>query len=570
MVKTYTLVRRILCGILFLSTFQARAQPVLTYTTPISGLTLPVDLVNAGDGSNRLFIVQQAGMLKMFSGGVTTNFLDLTAFVPFAPDERGVLSMAFHPDYNGTTNRYFFVYYTTTTAGITSIKISRYQTVAGNPNLGDPASGQEVFSLTKPNGENNHNGGKLNFGSDGMLYFGTGDGGGGNDPNNNAQNGNSLFGKMLRIDINGTDLGFYSIPPDNPYAASGDGIRDEIWAMGLRNPFRWSFDPLTNAMWIADVGQGQREEINYRAASPTAGGINYGWRCYEGNLQPPPTITACDPLPSNYVAPVFEYTHNSGTGGFSVTGGVVYRGTGSPNLYGYYIFADYVSGNVWVMTPGFGTTQMASDRTNISAFGVDESGEIYMVSRSLGVVYNVQDAFVLPVSLVRFTGRNLGTVNELKWTTASEQEVEKFIVEYSTDGINYTVAGEVPATNNSNGSGYSFNHAITNNGKIYYRLKMQDLNTSSKYSAVIVLGDRTGGSVKVYPTIVTNNRIDINSSLSLDKMRVFDAGGRQLFSQDLNGRDGYFSVQLPALQKGVYYVQLNGKDYQKSEKIIVQ
>ncbi len=556
------------------------AQPVLNYISKVTGLNFPVDIVNAGDGSGRLFIVEQGGLIKLFNGTTTTTFLDLTSLVPFpvSGEERGVLSMAFHPAYDGVSNRYFFVYYTTTGTDVTTIRVARYQTQTGNFNLGDPSSAVEVIAIAKPPDQESHNGGKLNFGADGMLYFGTGDGGGNNDPFNLAQSGNSLLGKMLRININGSTTGtpFYSIPSDNPYAASGDNIRDEIWAFGLRNPFRWSFDAVTNAMWIGDVGQGLREEVNVRLQAPTTGVVNYGWRCYEGTVQPPTGIPACNPLPANYVAPIYEYTHNAATGGFSITGGIVYRGTLYPSMYGYYIFADYVTGNVWVMNQSGNVTQQTMDRSNVAGFGTDESGELYAVARGssagAGIIYNITAAAgaALPVSLTSFTGRTYTGYHELQWSTSYEQNADKYIIEYSTDGSNFIVAGEVAAMNQLSGFNYSYRHVTNSTGKIYYRLQMIDIDASSRFSSVINLGSKTSADVKIYTTLVQNNRLELNAFVPVERLKVYNIGGKEMYNSNLNGRQGYFSVHLPGLARGIYFINIVGKDYSKTEKIIIQ
>lgn len=579
MKKTFS---RMMCILVFI-TWQrtASAQPTLNYISKITGLSFPVDLVNAGDGSNRLFIVEQAGLIKLFNGTTTTTFLDLTSLFPFsvAGDERGLLSMAFHPAYDGVTNRYFFVYYTTTSGTITTIRLVRYQSQSGNPNLADASSANEVIAIAKPSGQTNHNGGKLNFGADGMLYFGTGDGGGTNDPLNLAQSGNSLLGKMLRININGSTVAtpFYSAPADNPFAAGADGILNEIWAFGLRNPYRWSFDAVTNAMWIADVGQGQREEVNVRLQSPTTGGVNYGWHCYEGTMQPPPGVTACSPLPTSYVAPIFEYTHNATTGGFSITGGIVYRGPMYPALYGYYVFADYISGNVWVMNQSGVTTQQTTDLSRVAGFGTDENGELYAVSRGnaagAGIIYGIAATAAappLPVTLISFTGRTFSGYNELQWSTSYEQNAEKYIIEYSTDGITYIPAGEVTATNNTSGSTYSYRHTLSNAGKLFYRLLMRNTDASSRYSTVILIGGKKAGDIKVYANLVQNNRLELNASIPVEKINVFTLDGKEMFKSSFNGRQGYFSVQLPNLARGIYFINILGKDYIKTEKIIIQ
>ncbi|HZI53565.1 MAG TPA: PQQ-dependent sugar dehydrogenase, partial [Chitinophagaceae bacterium] len=290
------------------------------------------------DSSDRLFIVQKVGSVKVYDKAF--NFLGdfVTVSGVTINGERGLLSMAFHPDYK--SNGLFFVYYTNLQG---DIEISRYK-VSDDPNRADTTT--RTIIITIPHrAAANHNGGKIGFGADGYLYFATGDGGNGGDPPNNAQNGKVLLGKMLRIDVNnpGPQLN-YSIPTDNPFV-NDTLIADEIWALGLRNPFRWSFDRLTHNMWIADVGQGVKEEINFRKAGETKG-INYGWRCYEGkNIYNASGCKTAD----QYIPPIFDYPHNLTTGGSSVTGGYVYRGSEYPSMNGYYIFADYISNNQWLI-----------------------------------------------------------------------------------------------------------------------------------------------------------------------------------------------------------------------------
>lgn len=582
MTFTFPCLRRsFCCALLSISFFSAFSQPELNYAQVATGFDFPVDIVNAGDNSNRLFIVEQGGVIKLRKGNVVSTFIDLSDLlinINVAADERGLLSMAFHPDYNGTTNRYFFVYYASpsaTSGSVTLIHVVRYQTMDNNPDVGDPASAADVITISKPAGRTNHNGGKLNFGNDGMLYFGTGDGGGSNDPDNLAQDGNSFMGKMFRIDINNPGPNtLYSIPPDNPFVGANDGVLDQIWALGLRNPFRWSFDPVTNAMWIGDVGEASREEVDVKF--PSTGGVNYGWRCYEGNNNPPGGLPACNPLPLNYIPPIFEYTHDLATGGRSITGGLVYRGSGSPALYGYYVFSDFISGNVWVLDQNGTAIQQDNDLNGVTGFGVDEFNELYAVTRGSsagqGSLYRITSPtnIPLPVTLVNFTGKTIDTYNELRWVTAYEANADKYIVEYSTDGINFLAAGEIAATNNATGSNYTFRHINAGTTKLFYRLQMRDRDGTFRYSSVITLGGNNIVSVRVYPTILNNNKLEITSNINLDQLKVFDVQGKQFSAVNLGGRQGYFSVQLPNLSKGIYFVKIEGKDYSNTERVVVQ
>ena len=290
------------------------------------GFSSPLALKNAGD--ERLFVVEQAGVIKIvdLNGTVnTTPFLDIQSIVN-AGGERGLLGLAFHPEYQ--TNGRFFVHYSNSSG---DTQISEFSVSTSNPDIADPNS--EVMILTVSQPFSNHNGGTIAFGpQDGYLYIGLGDGGGGGDTDNNAQNPTLLIGKLLRIDIDAQSGGNnYGIPSDNPFIGDPN-TRDEIWATGLRNPFRFTMDPETNSIWIGDVGQNAREEVN--RANLSQAGLNYGWRCYEGNA---PFNTSGCPDESELTFPVFDYSWN---GGGSVIGGYVYRGSEWADLYDQYIFAD--------------------------------------------------------------------------------------------------------------------------------------------------------------------------------------------------------------------------------------
>lgn len=527
---------------------KTNAQPVLAFNSHITGLSSPVDITNAGDGTNRLFIVEQGGRIRIYTGGslLPTPFLNISSIIS-SGGERGLLSLAFHPDYEN--NRYFFIYYTNLSGDIT---IARYQTQAGDPNLADATSGVVLLNIPKPFA--NHNGGDLNFGPGGYLYFATGDGGSGGDPNNYAQTGTSLLGKMIRIDINNPGISpYYSIPADNPYVTD-PLIDDHIWTLGLRNPWRWSFDRATNDMWIADVGQGAWEEVNFRSAG-TTGGINYGWRCYEGNAAY--NTAGCQPQ-SSYISPIFVYPHSFATGGFSVTGGFVYRGGEHASLQGYYVFADYVSGNVWMTNPngagGWNTTMQTGLPGNISSFGEAEDATLYAVSLN-GTVYKVDLSVVLPFTLLSFTGNKMDGYNELKWKTSDEQNMSRYIIEYSSDGIYFQQAGEVAARNQPGMQQYSFRHYITEGRKLFYRLKAENLDRSVNYSATISIGAKEG-FIKVYPTLITDNRLRIFSEKMINRISINDSYGRMVLSKELSNQQGFFTMQLPILSRGIYWIRI--------------
>lgn len=353
-----------------------------------AGLQAPTDIVNAGDGSNRLFLVEQGGRVRILRDGViqATPFLDISVLLS-GGGERGLLGLAFHPNY--AANGLLYVYYTRSADG--AVSIARYTRSASNADRADPASAQVLLTIAKP--FSNHNGGAIRFGPDGFLYLGVGDGGSGNDPNAYAQNLGILLGKILRIDV---DHGSpYAIPADNPFAGSSNvGVRQEIWAIGVRNPWRISFDRVSGDLWIGDVGQGEREEVNH-VARGVAGGLNFGWRMREGTRctglsgpYPCPSATLTDP--------VLEYDH---TLGCSITGGVVYHGRLATVLRGQYLYADYCSGRIWAARRVDGgawtSREVLKTGYKITTFGEDEQGEVYVADQAGGVLYR----FVAPVSL---------------------------------------------------------------------------------------------------------------------------------------------------------------------------
>lgn len=360
------------------------AQPTLGFNKILSGFNMPVDIKNANDGTNRLFIVEQSGTIKIYKKGsvLSKPFLDISNLVHYTGGEQGLLSIAFSPQYN--TTGAFFVYYNNVNGDIT---LARYLVNRTNPDVANPNSGAVLFSRPKPSNFPNHNGGSLHFGKDGYLYLSIGDGGGAGDPNGNGQNGQTFFGKMLRLDINVRNAPYYRVPPDNPFV-NDPNVLDEIWALGLRNPWKWSFDKQTGDTWIADVGQDEWEEVDFRGPGK-AGGSNYGWRCYEGHAA---FNTAGCKDRSNYVFPVFDYQHNVSDGGRCIIGGYVYRGSKFPQLQGYYICADYLSANSWKIKSngagGWNVYLQKSVPAGIISFGENEAGELY-ASTSAGDIYHV-------------------------------------------------------------------------------------------------------------------------------------------------------------------------------------
>lgn len=343
-----------------------------TWQVVQTGLSKPVNIANAGDGSGRLFIVEKAGKILVFTNGalLPDPFLDITIRVGSRGSEQGLLGLAFHPKFKD--NGYFFVDYTDLKGDTIISRFSIIKTSAASTQSGDPSSEKIILKVHQPYA--NHNGGQILFGPDGMLWIGTGDGGSEGDPLGTGQSVQTLLGKLLRIDIDHGDP--YSIPPDNPFAKGG-GL-PEIWAYGLRNPWGLKFDPATGDLYIADVGQDTWEEIDYIPEGFNSVPANFGWSLFEGNhpYKNPNGIT-----PKDYVAPVFNYSHAYGC---SLGGGIVYRGKDLPAFNGIYLFGDYCSGTIWGLLQNSSgqwvSASLFQTTAKIVSFGADEQGEIYTIN----------------------------------------------------------------------------------------------------------------------------------------------------------------------------------------------
>jgi hypothetical protein len=343
----------------------------------LPSFSFPVELVSSKDGSNRFFVVQQRGIIYAFENisGVSTRkvFLDISDRVSQSGSEMGLLGLAFHPNY--PDSGYLYLNYTSSSSGLLRSYITRYSVSSANPD--SALHNSEVVLLTVDQPYINHNGGKVAFGPDGYLYIGFGDGGSGNDPENRAQDRTTLLGKILRINVDSAGIGLrYSIPTTNPYYKNMLGYREEIYASGIRNPWKFSFDPVTGNLWLGDVGQDTREEVDI-----VSNGGNYGWHLKEGFICTPVVNPTCQDT-AGLLAPVWDYSHNGASA--SITGGYVYRGSGMPTLYGKYIFGDYVTGKTWALTydginPG-SVTPLTDETYLISTFGLDTSGNIYLCS----------------------------------------------------------------------------------------------------------------------------------------------------------------------------------------------
>ena len=390
-------------------TAQAQSGPTLELELITSEVTNPVDIANSGvAGDGRLFVVEWAGRIRIIDAGGTllpTPFLDIDSEVA-----EGMLGMAFHPDY--ATNGYFYVIYNhEDTNNVSTTRLARYSVDGSDANLADPGSAFLILSYEQPIFD--HSGGSLHFGPDGYLYISTGDAGSGSVVQANAQATDVLLGKMLRIDVDGSSgsaadcslTGNFTIPAGNPFLGVA-GFCDEIWALGLRNPWRFSFDRSTGEMWIADVGQNEREEINLEPeAGP--GGSNYGWRCYEGSL--PFDTDGCNSADA-YTFPVYEYNHENGR--CSITGGYVYRGVAFPSLQGHYFFGDFCSNEIWSLidsqrglTVTTWTVQSTAPLGAIVTFGEDINGEVYLGDFH-GRIFRLKPAGPLAATLSAATVRS--------------------------------------------------------------------------------------------------------------------------------------------------------------------
>ncbi|MGL4609498.1 MAG: PQQ-dependent sugar dehydrogenase [Trueperaceae bacterium] len=342
----------------------------------VEGLEMPVYITQAPGNTEQFFVVEKSGQIRLVENGTVQDqsVLDIRDLVS-TKAEQGLLGLAFHPDFE--QNGYIFINYTDFTDDTRpqNTQIVRYTL---EDNIANPDSAKTILTISQPH--SNHNGGMIAFGPDGYLYIGMGDGGSGGDPYQHGQNMDSLLGKVLRIDINTDEP--YVVPDDNPFVGQ-ENVRPEIWTVGWRNPWRWSFDRETGDMWLGDVGQDIYEEISFQAAGQ--GGGNYGWRCYEAMHEYDLSENCED---KEFIEPVFEYEHSEGA---SVTGGYAYRGEALPDLQGTYIYGDFTSGKIWFATQQDGewtSNEWLDTELFISSFGEDNDGELYVVDYS-GAVYQL-------------------------------------------------------------------------------------------------------------------------------------------------------------------------------------
>jgi glucose/arabinose dehydrogenase len=520
----------------------------ITLTPFATGLSNPVAIENAGD--ERLFVCEQnSGLIKILNenGMVIGTFLNVLNQISTG-GERGLLGLAFHPNY--AENGYFYLNYTRT-GGDT--EIARYS-VTANPNVADPNSKLTILRISQP--FSNHNGGDLNIGPDGYLYIGTGDGGSGGDPSNYAQTPSSLLGKMLRIDVDGDDfpgdaLKNYSIPPSNPFVDL-TLFANEIWSLGIRNPWRFSFDSETGDLWIGDVGQNAHEEVNYAPAS-SLGGENYGWRCYEGDFAF--NLNGCGPA-GDYVFPVWNFDHAT-YGGCSVIGGNVYRGSDFPLLQGHYITTDYCGGTIhslkqnvlgdWVET--LINDEYAAGFTGFYAFGEDVNKELYL-ARSNGTIYRIEEPCSAVIPVIEVDGNILTATagNSYQWLINGQ------LIEGATNQV-----FEVEVTGN-----YS---VVVDAGN--------GCSLESEIVTIVVTGmeDRLAiEKLTIAPNPAQNElnlSLNLNASGSLN-IQIFDVSGRVVKEWNEASANGMHNTLLDVsdLTNGIYNLKVTINNQAQVKKFV--
>ena len=534
------------------------AQPQLLFDPVIlSGpnLSNPVDITGSGDGSGRLFVVEKRGTIRIIENDTVRSsfFLNIQSSVTNS-GERGLLGLAFHPMFPDTPH--YYVNYVRN--GFTT-QISRFSVNPLAPNSTIAGSERRLLDVQQP--DDNHNGGDLAFGTDGYLYIALGDGGGQNDQFGNGQDSMTLLGAILRIDVDNDSL--YAIPADNPFVTNPNAL-DEIWAMGLRNPWRISFDG--GDLWIADVGQDNWEEVNlFRSGSMS--GANYGWPCYEANDEF--NLSGCQP-PGSYEFPAFAYPHSCNMGcpfgvGNSITGGFVYRGSAYPALQGFYVMADFGSDSVWLISPELSiTVQSGVGAANISTFGEDDNQELYAANLFSGTLYRVKDANMLPLDFVYFRGEALQDRIVLDWKTEQVDNATFFTVEKLHPGGSWESIGTV-AINDP----FRFEDLRPWSGQNTYRLQVVFDDGERQYSSI----ETVNFSVKRQQPRVENpvrDRITVHlpESQTAYKIILLDAGGRYLHEDRIDGNVPTWHYNTSMFHPGIYILHIESAGMKWVSKLV--
>jgi hypothetical protein len=437
--------------------------------------------------------------------------------------------------------------------------IARYKVKQAGSDEADPASG--VILLTIPKPFTNHNGGKLNFGADGYLYISTGDGGSGGDPFGNAQNKNSYLGKMLRLNVSVDNIApYYSIPAANPYKLP-DGL-PEVLAIGLRNPWRWSFDRKTGDIWIADVGQDNWEEVDMRPADSTAN-QNYGWNCFEGTH---PYNINCNP--GVKVGPLFEYPHNA-TGGFSITGGYVYRGTAYPALQGYFICNDFYTGNGWLISPkisgGWNISPLTGLPIFICSYGESSSGELYAVAID-GKLYKLSVATTPNTGHTTLSASAKGFVHQLHWEIDNQSANDVYVIQRSLqNNTGFTEIGRVNAATASSHAAFDFSAGISVPSTYYYRVRVFAAGGNNYFSNEVNVSSNDFSGIKAW---IADERLQVWSKEPLKTVVLTDASGRVILMKQLPPQTLTFSIPVSSQAKGIMFCRVSDLTEEKVFKLV--
>jgi hypothetical protein len=544
----------LLVGFAYLS----NAQPTLvfqqqTLVPPVVGqpaLVNPVDIASAGDGSGRLFIVEKRGTVRIIENDTVrpTFFLDVRPLGIYTNGECGLLGLAFHPNF--PTTPYLYVYYMKSPP--LKSRIARFTVSSVNPDSAMISTELPILEVDQP-AFDNHKAGDLAFGPDGYLYITLGDGGSFGDPGENGQDPEEYLGKILRIDIDSGSP--YSIPPSNPFFNDPDTL-GEIWALGMRNPFRLSFDSETGDLWIGDVGQGIWEEVDFEPAG-SGGGRNYGWDCYEGNASY--ELTGCQGI-SNYDFPVFVYPHSCSQGpcpygtGDCIIGGFVYRGEFT-SMQGYYICGDNGSANIWLIDlDGMNPITMQSGSSmfsELTSFGEDDNGELYAVTLA-DQLYRVVPDGALPVYLTYFDLIPGETTVGLRWKVENVTDITMFTLERSTDGIYFSTIGSV--TPEEEKFNYTFTDLAPEATINYYRLIYTFKDGGAQISQIRTVDRRKYNlSSEVYTNAGGMLSVVLHGDVGESEVSVFASDGRFINSQDVDGTTNEIAGTRNLLN-GVYVV----------------
>jgi glucose/arabinose dehydrogenase len=547
------------------------AQPEIDFDVlSLSGPTLsqPVDIMGNGSGSSKLYVVEKRGTVRVIDGTTVQSafFLDIQTQV-MNSGERGLLGMAFHPNYPDSP--YVYVNYVIN-ATITN-RISRFTV---NTETDDAIEGSQLILFEVTGVQSNHKAGDLAFGPDGYLYIGTGDGGGGGDPSETGQNLETLLGKILRIDVNTTTGNLnYGIPPTNPFV--GIAGLDEIWAYGIRNPWRISFDRATGDLWIADVGQNLWEEIDYVPAG-TPGGINFGWDCYEGtNVF---ESAGCGSIV--HYEPIYEFPHscNQCPSGASVTGGFVYRGEQYPLLQGWYIFVDYISNWIWLIQPDAGggapdvvTVQGNSMINDVVAFGEGDNGELYATSLQ-GTIYKVTEESSLPLQWTDLAATRITNGpkpgNKIDWSIQLLAGIDHFAVERSLTPAFTEVAslGHIlPVEDQYN---YTFTDLFNQSIGVYYRVVAHMQDGSKELSPVVrLLPDALAKPSLVFDPDQSVWKISLPDIWQSGELILLDLQGKEVLRKTLSS-DKVVGLGPPIIP-GAYFIQIKNGTETWSDKVVL-